>query len=555
MATAASEDPTSCVPALARWSVSAALMFAIALAGCSWLGSGRQYDPIGESASSFPLTRQQPFPFMVAKPRPISIGLACSGGGSRAAYLTAAILQEIHRAGLTIPLAREGEPASGLLSQIDFVSAVSGGALSAAYFVAHRDELLAHSQAQPWDEYLDRMMLNYREHQWYLRGLLNPLSWGRTLFTDFNRGNLAREDYDDHLYHGRTLGDLPQQPVLYLNAFDVGNRVRFVFSRHFSDTGYYQPKQWTNQMNVPQAITSENDLVFARVDPKSVKIADAVYASSAFPFIYPNLAVNHFGNKIAFQGQRLFLADGGLSDNSGLLTLLTQMKIEIEQAPSTRLVLAIYVDASIDAMGTGTKFQRQGIEETYAWRDTYLGHGRDSVDAAIDHHEDAVFQFLESTGVILDDLIPNYRLNLITPPSGATDSRVSWNDLMKSGQLLLRPLMIGLRLRHINDAYYTIWTRYKGTTDRDKHHLLDLFKKSAIPSGLDDGQETWPAETYGELQRRISEIKTDFALDENAQRTLDLVAYLLVHGKLVPAFDEWSTIAAERSSGVRSHFR
>lgn len=85
----------------------------------------------------------------------------------------------------------EGEPASGFLNQIDFVSGVSGGALSAAYFVTNRDELLAHSRAQQWEAYLDRMMLNYRQRQWYLRGLLNPLSWGRTLFTDFNRGNLA----------------------------------------------------------------------------------------------------------------------------------------------------------------------------------------------------------------------------------------------------------------------------------------------------------------------------------------------------------------------------
>ncbi|TAJ09536.1 MAG: patatin-like phospholipase family protein [Nitrospirae bacterium] len=548
MATDVPGDPTSRGPLLVRGCVSAALAVAIALAGCSWLGSGGPYGPIGESAGTFPLTRQDPFPFVVATPRPLSIGLACSGGGSRAAYLTAAILREIQRAELTLPPAGKGDHPSDLLSQIDFVSAVSGGALSAAYFVAHRDELLARPQAQPWDEYLDRMRLNYRRRQWYFQGLLNPLSWGRTLFTDFNRGNLAREDYDDHLYDGRTLGELPQRPVLYLNAFDVGNRVRFVFSRHFIDTGYYQPKMWTNQLNAPQAITSENDLVFARVDPGGVKIADAVYASSAFPFIYPNLAVHHFGNKIAFQGQRLFLADGGLSDNSGLLTLLTQMKIEIEQTPSTNLALAIYIDASIDAMGTGTKFQLQGIEETYASRDTYLGQGRNSVDAAIDHHEDAVFQFLESSGVIFDDLIPNYRLRLTVPPSGAPDPRTSWQDLMLSGQLRVRPLIIGLRLRHVHDAYYTIWARYKDRSDPGKARLLELFRQSGIPSGLEEGQETWPAETYRQLQRRISEIKTDFALDEDAQHTLDLVAYLLVHGKLVPALAEWQAAASSAAA-------
>ncbi len=532
------------------WVGNAAFVCAVltfGLSGCSSIDVERKYSPVGSSVGPLPLSRDHPSPFLNPRPRSVAIGLACSGGGSRAAYLTAAVLREIRRTGLAVTLPNDAARQAHLLDQIDFVSAVSGGALSAAYFVARIHDLKHSTDSQEWDEYLGRMAMNYRQRQWYAYGLLNPLSWARTLFTNFNRGHIARDDYHDQLYRGNTLADLPERPVLYVNAFDVGNRVRFVFSRHFIDTGYYQPKGWTNRLNEPQDITSENDLVFSRVDPGSVRLADAVYASSAFPFVYPNLALNHFGSKIPFQGRYLFLADGGLADNSGLLTLLTQMKAEAERSKTTRLVLGIYIDASIDAIGPGTVFQRRGVEDEYAWRDTYLGHGRGAVEAGFDHHEDAVFRFLDSTGVLLDELILNYRLKLVEAPFGRSSSRASWDDMVRSGQLLLRPLVIGLRLRHISDAYYAVWTRYKNASPSERLRLVELFEASGIPSGLEEGRDAWPAETFRGLAQRISDVKTDFVLEDGARRVLDLVAYLLVHGKLVPALNEWNAVVSSRA--------
>ncbi|MFH1624196.1 MAG: patatin-like phospholipase family protein [Pseudomonadota bacterium] len=521
------------------------LLQAFVTSGCSTLSS-RYFGPAGGPVGPVPLSRYQPSPFVNADSGPILVGLACSGGGSRAAYLTAAVLREIRRSELRIDVGNRSTDNKYLLDQIDFVSAVSGGALSAGYFVANIDQLRADLESEAWEDYLNKMAANYRQRQWYWHGILNPISWFKALFTKFNRGNIARDDYDNMLFEGKTIADLPERPVLYLNAFDVGNRVRFVFSRHFIDTGFYHEKGWTNKLGEPQDLTSENDLVFSRIDPKTVRLADAVYASSAFPFAYPNLALRHFGSKIPYQGSLVFLADGGLADNSGLLTLFTQMSIEFDRLKNSRLVVAIYIDASLDSTRHGTLFQVQGTEADYAWRDTYVGHGRAGVEAGFGHLQDRLSIFLEKTGVLMDDIILNYKTKLLSmPPSPDREERASWFGEYSSGRLLLRPLAIGLRLRDVGEAYYTLWSRYKNEGAKDVR-LLRLFEASGIPSGFD--QNGWPAKSFQALvlERRVSELKTDFVLGKSGRKVLDLVAYLLVHGKLKPALTKWSRIASTR---------
>jgi len=376
---------------------------------------------------------------------------------------------------------------------------------------------------------------------------MNPLTWLKTVFTNYHRGRIARDDYDRLLFQGKTVAELPKRPVLYLNAFDLGNRVRFIFFRQWIETGFYEDPGWQNTLGGPQQLTSADDLVVSRLDPKTVRLADAVYASSAFPFAYPNLALKHFGSKIPYQGNLLFLADGGLADNSGLLTLLTQMRIEVEASRTARAVLAILIDASVEALSHGTIFQRQGTEAGHAWRDTYLGHGRAAVEAAIAHHEGTVFTFLEETGVLVDDLIANYETRLVeNPPAPDGGGRASWSDAVSSGRLLLRPLVIGLRLRDIDEAYYAVWQSQTNGGPKDTR-LVKLFEASGIPSGFERGPTSpWPATTYQELERRLSHIKTDFVLAERARRVLDLAAYLLVHGKLEPALGRWNKVASRR---------
>jgi hypothetical protein len=260
------------------------------------------------------------------------------------------------------------------------------------------------------------------------------------IFTNYNRGLLQRDVYDD-LFKGATIGSLPDHPALYINSFDVANHVRFIFSKHYIDTTYYQPASWWGQLMEPQDVTAENDLAFVRVDPNSVKLADAVYASSAYPIAYPNFALRHYGNKILFQGQLIFLADGGLADNSGLVTLLTQMKIGLEKSAKAATVIVIYIDASLDRLERlGSTFQQRGIEKRYAWQNTVIGHAYESIDAAVSMLRDLGWKFVESTGFITDELNANWPMELVSKTANCKmKGKTCWDPLVKAGGLTLRP--------------------------------------------------------------------------------------------------------------------
>ena len=135
-------------------------------------------------------------------------------------------------------------------------------------------------------------------------------------------------------------------------------------------------------LSAPQDLTSENDLSFLDIEPKSVRLADAVTASSAFPFAYPNVALKHCGSKILFQGSRIFLADGALADNSGLVTLLTQMRAALDKSEGPHKVLVIAIDATLDRLDTnGSRFQQRGNEDRYAYENTIVGHGVESIES------------------------------------------------------------------------------------------------------------------------------------------------------------------------------
>jgi predicted acylesterase/phospholipase RssA len=119
-----------------------------------------------------------PAPFSKLELEGTVVGLAASGGGSRAAYLTAAILREIRRSGLSL---RAGDPTTlvqSLLDQIDLVSGVSGGSLAAAYFVAHAEKLkTVDANDLAWRDFLDAMAIGHRRNQ-YRKALTSPKLWG-----------------------------------------------------------------------------------------------------------------------------------------------------------------------------------------------------------------------------------------------------------------------------------------------------------------------------------------------------------------------------------------
>lgn len=256
-------------------------------------------------------------------------------------------------------------------------------------------------------------------------------------------------------------------------------------------------------------------------------------ASSAFPIAYPNVPLRHCGSKILFQGQQIFLADGALADNSGLITLMTQLRAGLDTRASGSTIVVIYIDASVDRIDiNGTRFQQTGIESDYAWRNTVVGHATESIFGAVALIQDLGWKLIESTEAVTDQLNMSWARDL-TERSGScgTAVRTSWRNVFETGALALRPLVIRLGLRDVINPNFA--SAYGGGL-ADLPELDDLLKANQVAGGI--------SQLSKDIGLRLQGIPTDFALRSDDRKLLDLVAFLLVHGKLAGDVGAWNKV-------------
>jgi len=184
------------------------------------------------------------------------IGLAFSGGGTRAAAFSYGVLSQLDRT--------EAGPTRqnvSLLDRVDYISGVSGGAITAAYFgLKGRDAL---------SDFRERFLLRDAEES--LRTPFTPVSIIRAYEGGVNDAQQFPRWLDDNLFRGATFRELnsAHRPRVLINASDVYNRTPFVFN----DTTF-------------KAICS---------DLNSYPIASAVAASAAIPVVFAPIVLTSYG--------------------------------------------------------------------------------------------------------------------------------------------------------------------------------------------------------------------------------------------------------------------
>ena len=306
------------------------------------------------------------------------ITLAFSGGGTRAAAYSFGVLRGLDR--LEIPTEQGPQP---ILDRIDFISGVSGGSITAAYFGLKKRATLT--------DFRERFLLKNVEDQ--------------SLSTSFTPGNLVRglsggvndathfpRWLSENLFDGATFAAFraQQRPRVWINAADIYNRTPFVFGR----TAF-------------SVMCS---------DINSYPIADAVAASAAVPIAFAPIIIESYAGKCGAQlpdwvikarnntnsppllrsfanalvsyhngsVRYVKLLDGGLVDNFGLsgftiarLSAATPFEpLTPHQAVKLRRALFLVVDAGRAAVGD--------------WVNTLEGpRGADLVSAAADTAIDA----------------------------------------------------------------------------------------------------------------------------------------------------------------------
>lgn len=308
------------------------------------------------------------------------IALSLSGGGMRAAAFAFGVMQELAKEDGTNPAGTV--VADDVFEDISFISSVSGGSLTAAYFGLHG--------RSSYQDFRQHVLAQDLERELRV-SLWSPVNLARVLAGGLNdRSNLAHILHRE-IYGQATFADFYRQrkPEIWINATDLYNRTPFPF--------------------IPQVFMALCS------DLSQLHVADAVAASMAVPLVFAPIVlkthpdhclsplpdwVNHGLAPQAGQGvvqamaqsvrnyrnpkrmRYVKLVDGGVTDNNGLSSILIARAVsgtaygpmEEATAVKARRMLFLVVDAGRPPTGEWAKQEDgpSGVDVALAAADTAI---------------------------------------------------------------------------------------------------------------------------------------------------------------------------------------
>jgi predicted acylesterase/phospholipase RssA len=221
------------------------------------------------------------------------VGLALSGGGSRSANFAAACMFQLQRL--------------GILRHVDYISSVSGGSLTAAYYCLYGDG------PGGWNPGRVQKKLTHPFANDLIFTTFMPWNLPALWFTDWDRSDILADDFTRVLFNRNgkalTFGDLrADRPRLLINATDLQSGRRFVFCDETFD-----------ELNS---------------DLSKYPIANAVAASAAVPVVMHHVTLRDFSTTFK---QYRHLIDGGVVDNLGVQSLVDTYMAHVKAAANAGL--------------------------------------------------------------------------------------------------------------------------------------------------------------------------------------------------------------------------
>lgn len=291
----------------------------------------------------------------MGRPRDIvrehTVGIAFSGGGLRASAFAAGVLE-----GLAETRTAQGD----LLEPVNFISAVSGGSLTAAYFALNGRPGLA--------DIKERVLLRDFESHMNL-SLVSPANWARLLRGGLNDHSNFAQVLDDEVFRHATFADLYARgrPDVWINATDLYHRTSFPFLPGLFNALCSDIRQFpvADAVAASMAVPVVFKPTVLRTFPSDCPTAEA-------PFIEPaltNPAAPRLMRSMA-EAMRSYrdpdgpgfvkLVDGGVTDNFGLSSLLISRAVAsnayspmtARDAIRVRRLLFLIVDAGRGPSGT-----------------------------------------------------------------------------------------------------------------------------------------------------------------------------------------------------------
>jgi len=250
--------------------------------------------------------------------------LTFSGGGTRAAAFSYGVLETLRDTIVTV----RGRQRR-LLDEVDWISGVSGGSFTAAYYGLFRDRIFQDFETR----FLKKNIQGDLAHA----TLFNPINWGKLSSAYYDRSDLAVDYYDKHVFEGKTFGDLLtlKEPMIVINATDMVHGTRFSFVQEIFDvicsdlSSFPVARACAASSAVPMLlspITLRNHagecgyrmppaLAQAMVPPRDATSRRFDLANNMLPFLDSK------------QKPYIHLVDGGVADNLGLRALLERVTL------------------------------------------------------------------------------------------------------------------------------------------------------------------------------------------------------------------------------------
>jgi NTE family protein len=355
-----------------------AIAFAGALAGCATVYNLPGNAPLGEALADNNFGRE-----VQSYADDVLLGLSFSGGGMRAAAFSFGVLTELDRS-------RVGsDHAKTLLDRVDFVSGVSGGSVTAAYFGL--------KQRAAIEDFRERFLLRNAEEGLNTRVSLGNI--GRALGGGVNDSQFT-DWLDRNLFDGARFDTFREdrRPRVWIYASDIYNHTPFVFGKTTFDALCSDIRSYRIAEAV--AASAAVPLAFAPIVLETyaggcaTRLPDWIERARRDPNAQPLLRSFAEANARYHDGSMRFvkLLDGGLVDNYGLSgfsigMLAAQRPFEPmneRQAVKVRRIMILVVDAGRGVSGDFAQRVEgpSGVELVSAAADTAIDAGVRSSYAA-----------------------------------------------------------------------------------------------------------------------------------------------------------------------------
>ena len=315
-------------------------------------------------------TAEKPECVTPAPDRDVLIGLAVSGGGSRAALFAAGAFEALSKI-------RVGSEQKSLLDQVSYISSVSGGSMASSYFVARKpahafpilgpEGTLTHE----YQEFFNRFK---QDMKFDLEGLifkrqLFRLRWVNPAWTAWSLAELLDESYLD----GMTFKDLAireaqgDSPRLLVNTTLYNNGRRFVVSTLPREASQYDVFLDLKRQPVVRKLDEEGEQILRtrweslhsvtpediKLDTCPIRVAAAVVGSMSFPPV-----VGPISFRVKGQDKYWHVGDGGLADNTGAESLFMVFLKKLQERKARR-ALIISFDSSFPFLVGGEELSNR----------------------------------------------------------------------------------------------------------------------------------------------------------------------------------------------------